>query len=68
MVILILCQDGVYKAGVASKQEAHHTAVYTVFEGLDKVEKILAGKNYLVGGRLTEADIRLFVTIVSDRV
>jgi len=39
--------------------------VYKVFEGLDKIEKILTGKDYLVGGKLTEADIRLFVTIVS---
>ena len=61
-------QDGVYKAGFASKQEAYQTAVYNVFEGLDKVEKILEGKDYLVGGRLTEADIRLFVTLVSNWV
>ena len=66
MVKLILSQDGVYKAGCASKQEGYHTAVYNVFEGLNKIEKILAGKDYLVGGKLTEADIRLFVTIVSD--
>lgn len=58
-------QDGVYKAGFASKQEAYEKAVYKVFEGLDKAEKILTGKNYLVGNKLTEADIRLFVTIVS---
>ena len=68
MVNLILCQDGVYKTGCASKQESYHTAVYNVFEGLNKIEKILAGKDYLVGGKLTEADIRLFVTIVSDWV
>ena len=37
-----------------------------MFEGLDKVEKILEGNDYLVGGRLTEADVRLFVTIVSS--
>ena len=68
MVKLILSKDGVYKAGCASKQEAYHTAVYNVFEGLNKIEKILAGKDYLVGGKLTEVDIKLFVTIVSDWV
>ena len=43
-------------------------AVYNVFEGLDKIERILADKDYLVGGKLTEADIRLFVTLVSHWV
>jgi len=56
--------NGVYRAGFAQKQEAYETAVKEVFEGLDKVEKLLQGKDYLIGGRLTEADIRLFVTIV----
>ena len=63
-----IMQDGVYKAGFASKQEAYLTAVHKLFEGLDKIEKILAGKDYLVGGKLTEADIRLFVTLVSHWV
>lgn len=53
-----------YKSGFASTQEAYQTAVVKVFESLDRVEKILEGKEYLVGDRLTEADIRLFVTIV----
>lgn len=35
-----------------------------MFEGLGKVEKILEGKEYFVGNQLTEADIRLWVTIV----
>ena len=35
-----------------------------VFDALDKVEKILTGKDYLVGDKLTEADVRLWVTIV----
>ena len=57
--------DGVYKAGFAGTQEAYEKAVYPLFESLDRLEKILTGKDYLVGDRLTEADIRLFVTIVS---
>ena len=59
-----IVQDGVYKAGFASKQEAYQTAVLNLFEGLNKIEKLLAGKDYLVGGKLTEADIRLFVTVI----
>ena len=57
--------DGVYKAGFAVSQEAYEKAVYTVFESLDRLERMLTGKDYLIGDRLTEADIRLFVTIVS---
>ncbi|KAJ7762746.1 glutathione S-transferase [Mycena maculata] len=56
--------NGVYRAGFATTQEAYEKAVKEVFEGLDKVEKILTGKDYLVGGRLTEADVRLWVTII----
>lgn len=57
--------DGVYKAGFAVSQEAYEKAVYSVFESLDRLEEMLTGKDYLIGDRLTEADIRLFVTIVS---
>ena len=57
-------EDGVYKAGFASSAEAYEAAVYPLFESLDKIEKILSGKDYLVGDELTEADIRLWVTIV----
>jgi putative glutathione S-transferase len=57
--------DGVYRSGFATTQEAYQHAVVELFESLDKVEKILTGKDYLVGDTLTEADVRLFVTIVS---
>jgi len=56
---------GVYKAGFATAQEPYETAVKNLFDALDKVEKLLEGKEYLVADRLTEADVRLFVTIVS---
>jgi len=56
--------NGVYRAGFATTQQAYQVAVVDVFEALDKVEKILAGKDYLVGGQLTEADVRLWVTII----
>lgn len=58
-------EDGVYRAGFATTQKSYTTAVHEVFNALDKVEKLLEGKDYLVGDRLTEADIRLWVTIVS---
>jgi hypothetical protein len=38
--------------------------VYAVFEALDKVENLLEGKEFFIGNQLTEADIRLWVTIV----
>ncbi|KAF9446481.1 glutathione S-transferase [Macrolepiota fuliginosa MF-IS2] len=56
--------NGVYRAGFATTQEAYLPAVNDVFNALDKVEKILEGKDYLVGNKLTEADIRLWVTII----
>jgi len=56
--------NGVYKAGFATGQEAYQDAVVPLFENLDRVEAMLKDKTYLVGDRLTEADIRLYVTIV----
>ena len=54
-----------YKAGFATTQKAYEDAVLPLFDSLDKLEKILSGKDHLVGNQLTEADVRLFVTIVS---
>ncbi|KAF4564630.1 S-glutathionyl-(chloro)hydroquinone reductase [Pleurotus pulmonarius] len=56
--------NGVYRSGFATTQESYSKAVKEVFEALDKLEIILDGKDYLVGNRLTEADIRLWVTII----
>ena len=61
---LIACADGVYRTGFATTQAAYEKAVNEVFDGLDKVEKILSKSGYLAGDKLTEADIRLWVTIV----
>lgn len=61
--------NGVYKSGFATTQEAYESNVKPLFESLDRLEKILASKsnsnaNYLVGDQLTEADIRLFTTMI----
>lgn len=60
--------DGVYRSGFATTQEAYEAAVKDIFAALDKVEKVLEGKDYLVGNTLTEADIRLWVTIVRSNL
>jgi putative glutathione S-transferase len=56
--------NGVYKAGFAVTQGAYQKAVVPLFDSLDRLEKMLTGKDYLVGDVLTEADIRLWVTII----
>jgi putative glutathione S-transferase len=56
--------NGVYRAGFATKQEAYEEAFSDVFEALDKMEDILSKQRYLVGSRFTEADIRAFVTLI----
>jgi putative glutathione S-transferase len=56
--------NGVYKAGFATTQEAYEEAVTDLFEALDKLEERLSGQRYLAGDRITEADWRLFTTLV----
>ena len=56
--------NGVYKAGFATTQEAYENAVEPLFETLDWLEHRLANRRYLFGDRLTEADWRLFTTLV----
>ncbi|KAG9047942.1 S-glutathionyl-(chloro)hydroquinone reductase [Tulasnella sp. UAMH 9824] len=56
--------NGVYKSGFATTQAAYEAAVKPLFTSLDRLEGLLNGKDYLIGDRLTEADIRLFTTIV----
>jgi len=55
--------NGVYKSGFATTQEAYDSAVHTLFQALDWVEEILADNRYLLGDRVTEADWRLFTTL-----
>ena len=56
--------NGVYKAGFATTQNAYDEAVTTLFGALDWLEDLLGRHRYLKGDRLTEADWRLFVTLV----
>lgn len=56
--------NGVYKAGFAGSQEAYDEAVVPVFDTLDWLEQKLSRADYLVGNRLTEADWRLFTTLL----
>ncbi|MGR3419577.1 MAG: glutathione S-transferase family protein [Paracoccus sp. (in: a-proteobacteria)] len=56
--------NGVYKAGFATSQEAYDKAVVPLFDSLDWIEGLLAQDRYLTGDRLTEADWRLFTTVV----
>lgn len=56
--------NGVYKAGFAGSQEAYEEAVTPLFDTLDWLEMHLAGRRYLCGDRLTEADWRLFTTLL----
>ena len=55
--------NGVYKAGFATSQQAYDRAVHELFDALDWIEDILARNRYLTGDRVTEADWRLFPTI-----
>ncbi len=56
--------NGVYKAGFATTQEAYEAAVYPLFETLDWLEERLGKQRYLIGDAITEADWRLFTTLV----
>jgi glutathionyl-hydroquinone reductase len=56
--------NGVYKAGFATSQTAHESAVDALFKRLDWLDARLATVRHLVGNQLTEADIRLFTTLV----
>jgi putative glutathione S-transferase len=56
--------NGVYKAGFATTQDAYDEAVVPLFETLDWIDARLAGQRYLTGSDITEADWRLFTTLV----
>lgn len=56
--------NGVYKAGFATTQAAYDAAIHPLFATLDWLEERLGQNRYLMGERLTEADWRLFTTLI----
>ena len=56
--------NGVYKSGFATTQEAYEKAFYALFNALDTIEETLSNQRYLLGGEITEADWRLFTTLI----
>ena len=56
--------NGVYRCGFATSQAAYDEAVHPLFDTLDWIEDRLSTKRYLLGDRLTEADWRLFTTLI----
>jgi len=63
-VVYDTVNNGVYKAGFATTQEAYEESVVPLFETLDMLDERLGKGRYLFGDRLTEADWRLFTTLV----
>ncbi len=62
-VVYASVNNGVYRCGFARSQQAYTEAVTELFRVLDELEQRLAGRRYLLGPDLTEADVRLWVTL-----
>ncbi|MEC8194885.1 MAG: glutathione S-transferase family protein [Pseudomonadota bacterium] len=56
--------NGVYKSGFATSQEAYDAAIYPLFDTLEWLENRLSQNRYLMGDQITEADWRLFTTLI----
>lgn len=56
--------NGVYRCGFATSQDAYGQAFLSLFEALDRVEAHLGSNRYLAGKEVTEADWRLFATLI----
>jgi glutathionyl-hydroquinone reductase len=52
------------RCGFAQRQAPYEKAFYELFDSLDRVEGILSKNRYLTGNSITEADIRLFMTLI----
>ncbi|CAD7700373.1 unnamed protein product [Ostreobium quekettii] len=62
--VLPTINNGVYRCGFAQSQEAYDIAVKELFASLDRCEEILSEQRFIAGSVLTEADIRLFMTLI----
>jgi putative glutathione S-transferase len=62
-VVYASVNNGVYRSGFAGSQDQYHQAVTRIFATLDDLEQRLAGRRYLLGDAITEADVRLWVTL-----
>ncbi len=62
--IYLRINNGVYRCGFATSQEAYEEAYRALFEGLDEIEDRLDERRYLLGSQITEADWRLFTTLI----
>jgi putative glutathione S-transferase len=63
-LVFVNINNGVYRAGFATAQAAYEQAFRNLFDALDEIEQILSRQRYLVGKTITEADWRLFPTLV----
>ena len=63
-VVFADVNNGVYRCGFAGTQEAYEKAYHRLFDRLDWLTERLDGQRYLVGDTITEADVRLFTTLV----
>ena len=63
-LVYLNINNGVYRAGFATAQAAYETAFRNLFDALDEIEQTLSQHRYLVSNTLTEADWRLFTTLV----
>ena len=62
--VYVNVNNGVYRAGFATTQKAYEEAVVALFDALDELEERLGWNRYLLGDRITEADWRLFTTMI----
>jgi glutathionyl-hydroquinone reductase len=63
-IVYTTVNNGVYRAGFATTQAAYEEAARALFATLDELEQLLSRQRYLVGRQITEADWRLFTTLV----